>query len=334
MKGFVIGTGPNPVVYLPETKQTVGAWLKKSHQSDREKSVTLLALGDNILCKLQTDSSQKQIAIIHQIEDPTTMLARESIRYPNRKKIIAANLDQVFIVLSAKYPVTAWGMIDRMTVAALSGGLKPIIIFNKIDILPTDSEELNAMNETIRVYEKIFPLLKVSAKSGLNLDKLKEMLNHKKSIFIGQSGVGKTALVKSLTGIELRTGSISESNKKGQHTTSESVMYKLDEDSWLADVPGIKQFGFIQADDPIQEFPELWEASLKCKFTNCKHNKEPGCIVQEHIKEGLINSRRLESYQKLKDELEHDYFKERVNPEEKRAPRERIFGSKKKANKR
>jgi ribosome biogenesis GTPase len=328
MKGFVVGTGPTPLVYLPETKQTLGAWLKKTHLSIREKSVTLLALGDNVDCTLQTDSTQKQTVIIHHIDDPTTMLSRESIRYPNRKKIIAANLDQVFIVLSAQYPVTALGMIDRMTVAALSGGLKPIIVMNKFDLLPTDPEEFNTLNKTISVYEKIFPLLKVSAKTGFNIDKLKEMLNQKKSIFIGQSGVGKTALVKALTGIELRTGIVSESNKKGQHTTSESILYQLNEDSWLADVPGIKQFGFIQTDDPIQEFPELWEASRSCKFSNCKHNTEPGCFVQKCIKDGSIDPKRLESYKKLKDELEPDYFKDRVNPEEKRAPRERSSSTK------
>ncbi len=104
-------------------------------------------------------------------------------------------------------------------------------------------------------------------------------------------------------------------------------MHPIDNSSWIADVPGIKQLGFIQTDDPLRYFPELHNASLHCKFSNCKHNNEPGCNVQACLQNGTIDIHRLESYKKLKDELEPDYFKERQTPEEKKAPRQRILGA-------
>ena len=329
MKPFVVRNGPNPEIFLPTEKKTVKAWLRKAHKSSHKKSVTALALGDYVECELQTQGSDT-IAVIHEVYPPDTMIVRESVRYPNRKKIIASNLDQAFIILSAKHPRTAWGMIDRLTVAILSGKIHPIILINKWDDQPDEKEDKEFLDETIRIYKPIFPLYTVSAHTGYQIPELASLLEKKKSIFIGISGVGKTALVKAITGKELRTGSISDANKKGTHTTRDSILHPIDDSSWIADVPGIKQLGFIQTDDPLQYFPELYNASLHCKFSNCKHNNEPGCNVQACLQNGTIDIHRLESYKKLKDELEPDYFKERQTPEEKKAPRQRIFGSLKK----
>ncbi|MDD4614642.1 MAG: ribosome small subunit-dependent GTPase A, partial [Caldisericia bacterium] len=292
-----------------------------------EKSVTCIAIGDYVECEIQ-EQANEDIAVIHEVYPPTTMIVRESIRYPNRNKIIASNLDQVFIVVAVSHPTTPVGMIDRITVAALSGGLVPILVFNKWDEKPTDQAVWAEMESIIRMYQPVFKVLTVSAKSGYHTDELKACMRLKKSIFMGNSGVGKSALVKVLTGIDLRLGEISTSSGKGKHTTRDSVLYLVEDNSWVADVPGIKQLGFIQTDDPIQYFPELYKASAKCKFSNCKHDQEPGCYVKECITNGTIDARRLESYQKLKDEIEPEYFKERSMPEEKRPPRARSTGRK------
>jgi ribosome biogenesis GTPase / thiamine phosphate phosphatase len=327
MKGFVVRNGPTPLVYIEAQDTIRKAWLKKTHRTSHEKSVTFLAIGDYVECEIQ-EQANEEIAVIHEVYPPTTMLVRESIRYPNRKKIIASNLEQVFIVVAVSSPTTPTGMIDRMTVAALSGGLVPIIVFNKWDEKPTDPVAWAEMESIIKMYQSVFKVITVSAINGYHIEELKACLHKKKSIFMGNSGVGKSALVKVLTGIDLRLGEISTSSGKGKHTTRDSVMYKMEDHSWIADVPGIKQLGFIQTDDPIQYFPELYKASANCKFSNCKHDQEPGCYVKECITKGSIDARRLESYQKLKDEIEPDYLKERSAPEEKRSPRQRTTGRK------
>jgi len=325
MKGFIVRNGPTPLIYIEDTKKIVPAWLKKTHKSSHEKSVTFIAIGDEVECELQAPTGD-EIAIIHEVYPPRTILVRESVRYPNRKKIIASNLDQVFIVVAVSNPKTPHGMIDRMTVAALSGGLTPILVFNKWDELPQPSEDLAEVQDTMNMYKSIFQVLPVSAHSEYNLDELKQRMQGKKSLFMGNSGVGKSALVKALTNIDLRVGEISDSSGKGKHTTRNSMLYFVNEGTWIADIPGIKQLGFVQTEDPLQYFPELYKASVNCKFSNCKHDQEPGCYVKECIKQGLIDSRRLESYRKLKDEIEPEYFKERSTPEEKRPPRPRNTG--------
>lgn len=325
MKGFIVRNGPNPLVYIEEKKKILPGWLKKTHRSSHEKSVTCIAIGDEVECELQTPTG-KEIAVISEVYPPQTMIVRESVRYPNRKKIIASNLDQVFIVIAISNPKTPLGMIDRMTIAALSGGLIPILLFNKWDELPQKPDKSAEVEDILELYKSIFQVLPVSAHSGYNLDELKGLMQDKKSLFMGNSGVGKSALVKALTNIDLRVGEISDSSGKGKHTTRDSVLYLVNENTWIADIPGIKQLGFVQTDDPIQYFPELYKASTNCKFSNCKHDQEPGCYVKECIKQGLIDSRRLESYRKLKDEIEPEYFKERSAPEEKRPPRTRSTG--------
>lgn len=271
----------------------VTGWLKKSLRTEHKNSVTSIALGDNVSFEIEND-----LALINHIEQPKSILCRESVRSPHRNKIIASNLDQVVIVLSAGYPETPMGLIDRMIVATESGGMKAVLCFNKMDVMDSDLEDLS------KIYKGLgYPILKISAEKNKNINELKKILKGKKSILIGLSGVGKTTIIKSLTGKDLAIAELNVSSQKGCHTTSHSHLYKIEENTYLADIPGIKQLGFIGKERVDVFFPEIYASSKKCQYSNCTHTKEEECQVKRDLNLKKIDRRRYDSYLKILDEI-------------------------------
>lgn len=240
---------------------------------------------------------QEDLAIIQSIATPRTILCRDSVKNVNRTKILATNLDQVLIILSAGNPETPPGLIDRMIVASLSGGLEVALCFNKMDQKTAYGLSL------IELYEKLpYPIVKISAKKGDNLIELKKMIKGKKSILLGASGVGKSTIIKTLTGLSIITSELNTFSGKGKHTTTISHLYKVDSSTYIADIPGIKQLGFIANKKIDVYFPEIEKSAFGCKFSNCTHTKEASCQVKKDLENKDIDSRRYESYQKLLEE--------------------------------
>lgn len=271
----------------------VSGWLKKSLRGCHSKSLTSIALGDQVDFEIENN-----LAIISAIEPPKTILCRESVKNPNRSKILASNLDMVIIVISVGFPETPTGLIDRMIVASLSGGLSVILCFNKIDC------STQAGLDILNLYEKLpYPLLKISAKKKENLLELRSLMHGKKSILLGTSGVGKSTIIKSLTGLTLTTSNLNTFSGKGRHTTTISKLYKLEENTYLADIPGIKQLGFVSVKKVDCFFPEIFESASKCQFSNCTHTKEEKCQVKMDLLQNKIDPRRFESFQKMGDEI-------------------------------
>lgn len=223
-----------------------------------------------------------------------------------RKRVIAANIDQILVVTAAK-PELNEGLLDRYLVAAELTGITPVIIFNKTDLL--SETDFTTYQQRLCTYDDIgYQVIFASCKQQHGLDELHDCLRSKTSIFVGQSGVGKSSLVNSLLpGANADTGEVSDATGKGQHTTTTARLYHLPgNDGNLIDSPGIREFGLWQIEKTqlTNGFREFIDYAGQCKFRNCLHVNEPGCAVQQAVKDEKISASRLDSYQRILESLE------------------------------
>lgn len=222
-------------------------------------------------------------------------------------KTVAANIDRIIIVV-APFPYPHAGLIDRYLVAAEVTGIEPILLINKIDRIDDDNREhIEYLHET---YEDLgYTVLAVSAKyenKGHSLDKLREYLADYTSVFVGQSGVGKSSLVNALLpDADLKTGPLSESTQKGMHTTTTAQLFHFPGGGKLIDSPGIREFGLwhMQPDEVIDGFIDIRRYVGYCKFRDCKHNSEPGCAINDALESGELSEIRFNSYLMILDSL-------------------------------
>lgn len=209
---------------------------------------------------------------------------------------VAANIGSVIIVIAPE-PEPFANLIDRYLVAAEHGGLKPVLLLNKSDLC--DAGGNTALDELLAVYSRIgYPTLKVSARTGDGMEWLRELLRDRISIFVGQSGVGKSALVSALLpGESARVGEMSAGKAKGRHTTTAARLYHFPEGGDLIDSPGIREFHMMHMapEDIIRGFVEFRPYLGHCRFRDCSHGGEPGCALLDAVEKGLIDSRRMES---------------------------------------
>lgn len=236
----------------------------------------------------------------------TTELARPD--RTGRKKIVAANIDQMLIV-TASQPAFNAGLVDRYLVVAETLGITPVIVLNKIDLLtPHTRASLEAQREE---YARIgYPTVPTSAVTEHGLDMLLPLLRQHTSIFVGQSGVGKSSLINAiLPDAEARIGDISAATGKGTHTTTTAWLYHLPERAGdVIDSPGIREFGLwsITPRQVAKGFREFRAVAEQCRFRDCLHKGEPGCAVAEAVENGRISARRLASYHRILASLEEN----------------------------
>lgn len=228
-----------------------------------------------------------------------TIQPRESLLYRSdayRKKIIAANVTQIIIVVAAK-PSFSEELINRCLVAAEDQHINVLIVLNKADLIEPTKLALDKLS----LYEDLgYPLLSLSAKQDISA-LLPHLENHL-SVLAGQSGMGKSTLINALIPQANRaTAEISTALDSGSHTTTHSQLYALNEKSKIIDSPGIQEFGLhhISAEELAWRFREFVPYIGKCKFHNCRHVNEPDCAILNAVDEGKINSRRLKYYQQI-----------------------------------
>ncbi|MDD7886849.1 ribosome small subunit-dependent GTPase A [Flavivirga sp. 57AJ16] len=271
------------------------------------KSTNPIAVGDMVDFELETNNNQES-GIIHKIHDRTNYIVRKSVNLSKQTHIIAANLDQVFLMITINNPPTLTSFIDRFLVTANAYSIKTILLFNKVDTY--DDETLLEVKYLAHIYRKIgYECIGVSAKTGKNVDKVKALMRDKVSMFSGHSGVGKSTLVNAIEPtLNIKTKEISTQHMQGQHTTTFAEMFDLSFGAKIIDTPGIKGFGVVDMDkeEVGDYFPEIFQLKQDCKFNNCLHIQEPKCAVKKALDNDEIAFSRYRSYlQIIEDENEH-----------------------------
>lgn len=231
-----------------------------------------------------------------------TSLSRPDVDNANIQRVIVANVDQIFIVVSVVSPPLHPRLIDRYLIAIQKGGAKPIIVVNKID-LATDDEH----DRLLEPYKGLgIPILYASTiNEAIGVENVRPFIAGQTSAFVGHSGVGKSSLCNALfPGLELDTGTTMKGYGRGAHTTTASSLFEFEGGTKLIDTPGIRSFGLwkLSAEELADFFPEFEEA--ECKFRDCRHHTEPGCGVKDLVEKGLLHPYRYETYVRLLGDLD------------------------------
>ena len=265
------------------------------------RSTNPIAVGDQVeLIEIKEDNIENGqcVGLISNIIPRTNYIIRKSPNLSKESHIIAANIDQAFLVVTIKYPVTTTTFIDRFLVSAEAYRIPCHILFNKIDIY--NNQQLDIINSLIDTYEKIgYKCLKLSTKDQTGINDLKSWMQNKTNVFTGHSGVGKSSIINTLQpDLILKTGRISEAHLSGKHTTTNSEMYELDFGGYIIDTPGIKGFGVLdmEKEEIGHYFPEIFKKLENCQFYNCTHTHEPNCEVKKAVEKGEIALSRYETY--------------------------------------
>lgn len=280
------------------------------------KSTNPIAVGDWVDFDIETHDNVTT-GIIHTIHERDNYIVRKSVNLSKQTHIIAANINQVFLLITIDNPPTMTSFIDRFLVTTQAYGITTILLFNKLDTYNDDT--MLEVKYLASVYRKIgYECIGVSAITGKNIDKVKTLMIDKVSMFAGHSGVGKSTLVNAIEPrLDLKTKEISQQHMQGQHTTTFAEMFDLSFDAKIIDTPGIKGFGVVDMDkEEIGDyFPEFFKLKQDCKFNNCLHVEEPKCAVKEALDKDDIAFSRYRSYlQILEGDDEHyrteDWLKE------------------------
>lgn len=243
-------------------------------------------------------STQAAEGVVTALEPRQSLLTRPD--YSGRIKSVAANLDTVVVVFAPAPPLNEF-LIDRYLVVIHAMGVRPILLLNKCDLLT--GGERDVFLARLQSYRDIgYPLVTASTREANGLSDLYALLQGGTAILVGQSGVGKSSLIKALLpDREVRIQALSQATGKGTHTTTTSTLYHLPEGGDLIDSPGVRSFELadLQRDQLDAGFPEFARHREQCRFANCSHGAEPGCGVQAAVDRGEVDARRLQSYRQL-----------------------------------
>ncbi|PNQ73914.1 ribosome small subunit-dependent GTPase A [Hanstruepera neustonica] len=272
------------------------------------KSTNPIAVGDVVDFELETKNDEVT-GVIESIHDRENYIVRKSVNLSKQTHIIAANIDQVFLLITIDNPPTFTSFIDRFLVTAQAYDVKTVLLFNKVDSYYGDT--LDEVKYLAHVYRKIgYECIGISAKTGKNIDKVKALMKDKVSMFAGHSGVGKSTLVNVIEPtLDLKTKEISNQHMQGQHTTTFAEMFDLSFGAKIIDTPGIKGFGVVDMDreEVGDYFPEFFALKQDCKFNNCIHIDEPKCAVKDALENGDIAYSRYRSYIQILEGEDENY---------------------------
>ena len=278
------------------------AVLKGKIRLRNNESTNPVAVGDRVRFESATDSlsdiSLKNPAQISEVLDRKNYLIRKSTNLSRQSHVIAANVDMAFAVVSLYFPEIKLPFLDRMLVTCEVYGIPVTIVLNKVDLYREEAPQ--AVADFIDIYTNAgYRVVCTSARTGEGVDELRSLTCGNVCLFSGESGVGKSSLIKALDPtLDPKIGRISDVHLQGKHTTSLYEMYRLRTGGWVIDTPGLRGFGLVnlEKEEISRYFPEMLKISENCRFTPCTHTHEPGCAVKEAVEDGRISPERYSSY--------------------------------------
>lgn len=261
-----------------------------------------ICCGDRVVWEKTSDDPNVYEGVVTAMLDRSSVLTRST--FAGEEKALAANISQIIIVL-APQPEPSEYLLDQYLIAAERIGVPILIAVNKADLL--NSEQKRSLDKRFKQYRDIgYELIFISSHEAEGLKPLQLKLANQTSILVGQSGVGKSSLINAIIpDLDLQTQQLSEKNQQGQHTTSASTLYQLDNNGFLIDSPGVRSFRLGKIDKATLEngFIEFKPYLGHCRFSNCSHSNEPGCALIEACEQGKISSTRLDNFRHMASQL-------------------------------
>ncbi len=298
MKGVVIKSTGSWYQVKPTLGETILCRIKGKFRLSGIKHTNPIAVGDEVEFELEENSEN---GVIHKIYDRKNYIIRKASNLSKQTHIIASNIDQALLVVSLVQPQTSLGFIDRFLMTAEAYHIPTIIVVNKADLYGEPMFDI--LDDLMSMYREIgYTCFETSSVTGLNTDKLKELLQNRTTLLSGHSGVGKSSLLNVISpGLNLKVGEISNFSQKGTHTTTFAEMFELSFGGSIIDTPGIKEFGIVDFNDSeiSHYFKEMRPFLNQCRFNNCKHHNEPDCAIKDAVEHGTIRPERYENYIKI-----------------------------------
>jgi len=295
---------------INEAGETINARIVGKFRLKGMKTTNPIAVGDYVICQKEAGL---ETATITEILDRENYIIRKSPRNPNKNHIIAANLDQLFVIATVRQPRTSLGFIDRMLIVSEMHHIPAVILFNKKDIYR--QKDLDKFEEYQSVYQTAgYEAVMLSAFKEQDIAVVQERMKEKTTLFAGHSGVGKSTLINHLLpGMEIETKEISTNTNKGQHTTTFAQMHPLPNGGYIVDTPGIKELETIdlEIEEVSHYYPEMRAVLNDCKYNNCLHKNEPKCAVKAGMEDGSITAERYQSYLRILEGVEATNYWER-----------------------
>ena len=320
MQGLVIKNTGSWYTVLTDDGRTIDSKIKGNFRLKGIRSTNPVAVGDRVSLSLTESSGNETTAFITDIEDRKNYVIRKASNLSKQSHILAANVDQVFLIVTVNYPETSTTFIDRFLASAEAYRIPVVLVFNKTDLL--SPEELHYQEMMVTLYENIgYKCVQISAARLLEergerkeeRGELELLLKDKITLFSGNSGVGKSTLLnKLIPGVELRTAEISDAHNTGMHTNTFSEMLRLPFGGWAIDTPGIKGFGTfdMEPEELSGYFRDIFHFAKDCRFSNCTHTHEPGCAVLKAVEDHYIAQSRYQSYLSMLEDKDEGKYRE------------------------
>lgn len=308
MKGLVVKNTGSWYIVKMDDGTVENCKIKGNFRLKGIRTTNPVAVGDRVDVAVKDGASY-----IVSIDARRNYIIRKASNLSKESQILAANIDQALLIVTLKEPVTNTTFIDRFLATAEAYNVPVVIVINKIDLL-VDEDEVEYLEAVKNLYEVIgYKVITMNALAGKGLNELKETLQGKTTLLSGNSGVGKSSIINLvLPGVNLKTGSVSESHHTGMHTTTFSEMFELPEGGCVIDTPGVKGFGTIdfEKSEVAHYFKEIFAISADCRYNDCTHTHEPGCAVLEAVENHYISQSRYQSYLSiLEDDADDKYRK-------------------------
>ncbi|WP_231734169.1 ribosome small subunit-dependent GTPase A [Calycomorphotria hydatis] len=286
----ITAVGLNSLVQL-ESGERIECTVRRVLRTMAREARNAVVTGDHVWVRLIPPDQ----GVIERVEPRSGVLSRQ---HSNREHMIAANVDQAAIVASTQNPDLKLPLIDRFIASCTIGGVQPLIVINKCDLVETDD-----LLDEVGIYTQLaYPVILTSTVTGQGKERLARMLDGKTTVFSGQSGVGKSSLLNMVhADYGLDTRAVSDWSSKGTHTTRKATMLPLPTGGWVIDTPGVRQFELwdIEAGEVETFFVEFHPYIPSCRFPDCSHTHEVDCAVKQAVEEEMIAERRYESYVRM-----------------------------------